>query len=62
MDFIRISDVKIKVTLSQEDLDRCVTEGEREAPTAPAAPTARSARSFGRSGKRPASTRRASAF
>ena len=30
MDFIRISDVKIKVTLSQEDLDRCVTEGERE--------------------------------
>ena len=30
MDFIRISDAKIKVTLSQEDLDRCVTEGERE--------------------------------
>ena len=30
MDFIRISDVKIKVTLSQEDLDRCVTEGEQE--------------------------------
>ena len=30
MDFIRISDVKIKVTLSQEDLDRYVAEGERE--------------------------------
>ena len=32
MDFIRISDVKIKVTLSPEDLDRYVAEGERDRP------------------------------
>ena len=32
MDFIRISDSKIKVTLSPEDLDRYVAEGERERP------------------------------
>jgi len=33
MDFIRISDSKIKVTLSQEDLDRYVAEGERDRPS-----------------------------
>ncbi len=30
MDFIRISDTKIKVTLSQKDLDRYVAEGEND--------------------------------
>ena len=33
MDFIRISDTKIKVTLSQGDLDRYVAEGERGDPS-----------------------------
>ena len=33
MDFIRISDSKIKVTLSQKDLDRYVAEGERGDPS-----------------------------
>ncbi|MBR4336514.1 MAG: adaptor protein MecA [Clostridia bacterium] len=32
MDFIRISDAKIKVTLSPEDMDRYVNEGERDRP------------------------------
>ena len=30
MDYIRISDTKIKVTLSQADLDRYVAEGEHD--------------------------------
>lgn len=33
MDFIRISDTKIKVTLSQKDLDRYIAEGERDLPS-----------------------------
>ena len=33
MDFIRISDSKIKVTLSPEDLDKYVAEGERDRPS-----------------------------
>ena len=33
MDFIRISDAKIKVTLSPEDMDRYVNEGERDRPS-----------------------------
>ena len=32
MDFIRISDAKIKVTLSPEDMDRYVNEGEHDRP------------------------------
>ena len=33
MDFIRISDAKIKVTLTQKDLDRYVSEGEHDRPS-----------------------------
>lgn len=33
MDFIRISDAKIKVTLSPEDMDRYINEGEHSRPS-----------------------------